>query len=160
MKITLIVGLPGSGKTWLANQLLEQDPQAVFIDDPKNSELIKGYADRNILIADPNLCDSHIRSSAIQALVNIYPGCEIDWHFFENNIQQCKENVKFRSDGRNVENTINFLSKIYNVPTKDNTTSVVYKNMQTHKVFNTKILKNLVENFDKTDFENNQGFRI
>lgn len=105
MKATLIVGLPGSGKTYLGKTF------PYFIDDPKdlpNLEL------KDVAIADPNFCISSVRDSAIRYLEGL--GFQVECLFFENDPQKCLHNVIIRNDGRVVESTIYNLSKLYHIP--------------------------------------------
>lgn len=113
-KITLIVGLPGSGKTTLGKQLESQG--SYFIDDISISgidvlqEAIKVHD--HVVVADIFLCREKERQRAIRFLKD----CEIEWVFFENDPIKCLANVKQRNDGRKVEGMVQQLSKEYIIP--------------------------------------------
>lgn len=113
--IILIVGLPGSGKTHLANQL--SNSNRVFDDITSLDEL--PYND-NFVITDVNFCDNKILSMAIKKLNELYPNHFIEVIYFENDSDKCRKNVIYRcsefNDCRNVEGTIRRFEKIYYPP--------------------------------------------
>lgn len=112
--ITLLVGLPGSGKTWYANNVLEYDE---FLDDPKSFFDFPKTVNGHLVIADPLLCYAHARAKTI--LPYMYPGETIKYIFFENNPEKCIKNVEYRTkngDNRDVLKPIQYLSKMYTIP--------------------------------------------
>jgi shikimate kinase len=116
--IYLLVGLPSSSKTSIANQLKNKFG-GTLIDDPKSfNDQIKPILDQNqddiFYICDPHLCEKSILEKAINRLQSELDNCQIKLIFFENNPDQCRKNVAARNDGRRVNGTINRLSKIYN----------------------------------------------
>ncbi len=115
MKITFVVGLPCSGKTYF----LQQQKNSLIIDDPTNfSDVVKQISDtehKNIFIADCNFCIKETLHKAITLLENFF-SFEKDFVFFGNNPQKCLTLMKVRNDGRQVEQYIKHLSKIYCPP--------------------------------------------
>lgn len=109
-KIKLIVGLPGSGKTYYMNQL-----DGHKIDDPKIGQEFP-ILDQDILITDPNFCDEKTLNKAIKKLNSIYPDTEIELIYFENKPEKCLRNVEYRDDGKEVSQFIKHYSSIYNPP--------------------------------------------
>jgi len=117
--IVLWIGLPGSGKTYCANKFCD-----VVVDDitdldqlPRDEEL--GLFDIGLYdlgITDVNFCDEFILGFAYKKLKLMYPKRAIYLHYFENDPEQCRANVVYRNDGRNVEGTIKRFSEIYNPP--------------------------------------------
>lgn len=119
--VTLLVGLPASGKTSLINQCYSN---SFVIDDPKN---IEEFIDRlddfighhnkyeNIVISDPNLCikNSIFRCTSIvnDILLGLY---DITFcvFLFENNPEQCHLNSMNRLN-KPVHKYIERLSKMY-----------------------------------------------
>jgi hypothetical protein len=105
-----LVGLPGSGKTFLGNKLSKKLNIPFFDDASMNWTLsqlkeIKG----DFILADVYLCREKDRE-AIKSLGK----CR--WIFFENNPEKCMKNVEYRADGRAVMGMIRTMSKIYTIP--------------------------------------------
>ena len=103
-KIVLLISLPGGGKTYLANK--DYVPQDyILIDDPVqcDSHKVKNLdQSKNYVITDPWLCHPTIRSMAEDILTK--QNFEIECIYFENNIEKCINNIKYRNDGRNINN--------------------------------------------------------
>ncbi len=104
-RVIFLVGLPGSGKSHLAKEIIRFNPEYVLIDDP-----LKGEKDRilepmsegkSMVICDPWLCDANAREVAQKLFEeNDYM---INWYYFENDVDKCKANIAHRNDGRVVE---------------------------------------------------------
>lgn len=111
--IICVVGLPGSGKTWYAKNVLKGDylvdDPFDFVDFPRDVPL-----DKTVVICDPALCLSRIRAKSI--LDVMYKGHSFKWIFFENNIEKCRQNIAYRNDGRKVNITLEHLSNHYEIP--------------------------------------------
>jgi len=124
--ILFIVGLPGSGKTTLANMLKVDNEDYYIINDPKNfNNDILPYLDRNLIITDPNLCFEKNRKSAVNAVNNNKKNVKIDWIFFENDPEACLNNVNNRGDeSKKVDGFIKNLSQFYTIPPGSNTIKV------------------------------------
>lgn len=112
--IILFVGLPGSGKTYWAKKMCN-----LVIDDitdigqlPPPDKL----GNRDLGITDVNFCNPGTIDRAVKILKGMYPTHTIGVSYFENNPDKCRNNVKKRNDGRNVEETIRRFSKLYKPP--------------------------------------------
>ncbi len=126
MEVLFIVGLPGSGKTHLANRInRDNNNRYTIVDDPTNfnTQIVPLLNDgRDIIITDPHLCVDKNRESAKNKVHSINDKYKIEWIFFENDPIKCLRNIEHRSDGRKVKNYINQLSKSYIIP--DNSTII------------------------------------
>ena len=119
MKIFLLVGMPGCGKTYLGNQL-SKELDAVFIDDvnlnngiQQVKNAVAGHVSP-LVVADVFLCREKEREAAKKILED--RGYDIEWIFFENDPEKCLKNVRRRDDGRKVEGLIRQLTKEYTIP--------------------------------------------
>ena len=122
--VIFIVGLPGSGKTHLANRI-NRDNNGIFhiINDPTNFEKdIKPYLGNNLIITDPHLIFKKNRDLAESKISKLLPETKIDWFFFENNPKQCL--INSRNRGKKVSSFITNFYKYYHIPEKSNLVSV------------------------------------
>lgn len=119
-RIVVIVGLPGSGKTHLGEQMAKE-LNCLFVDDVSYSCAIQGLYDLFInlakhpvsVIADPQLCVSDNRRYAQRLLTEL--GFDVEWIFFENDTFHCLANCT----GRGKDNTrvdIQVLCQFYDIP--------------------------------------------
>jgi len=115
IQVILYVGLPGSGKT----TFLLSKKDGYFIDDfCVNSNKIEDFKltkYNKLYIADPMLCSvkKEIVENKIKELLKS-DNIQFEWFFYENDVDACINNVKSRSDGRQVsENFIMRLSMQY-----------------------------------------------
>lgn len=99
----LITGLPGSGKSYLARTKYSSLPR---LDDPMHKDALDNFLKENdgkdIVITDPWLCHSGRRLAAATFLDVL--GYDVEFIFFENNIDKCKRNLQYRNDGRVINN--------------------------------------------------------
>lgn len=110
MKITLIIGLPGSGKTYLAYTICD-----VVIDDITSLAQLPADVDE-FVITDVNFCDASMINRAENILYRWHADVEIERIYFENDSTKARKNVEYRNDGRKVEGTIRRFERIYNPP--------------------------------------------
>lgn len=125
MKVLIIIGLPCSGKTWLANQMslgvipiiddsvfLGRDVLSLYTFD----ELKNGY-----ILTHPFLCSNAVLQSEINWINEIFNDVNviIECVYFENNMQKCLRNLEYRmrnGDSRNTELSIRRLAQSYVIP--------------------------------------------
>ncbi len=91
----LIVGLPGSGKTFLGKRF--ETKGFYLIDDPKDLSFLSLNKNK-IVIADPHLCSEKNRTIAIDKLKKL--GYHVKALYFENRPDKCKKLIAYRNDGR------------------------------------------------------------
>ena len=118
-KIILIIGLPGSGKTYYASSKI--DNSSYLIDDIKSVNILTDALlldnVKNIYITDPLLC---IPQNFLNCLHFLSSRCNVSIEkvFFENDIKKAWNNVQKRNDGRIISlDFIQYLSRNYNPPT-------------------------------------------
>lgn len=90
---TLIVGPPGAGKSHKAREIAHGRE---IIDDPKS---LGDWCD--VVITDPFFCFPHIRAAAKAYFED--RGEEVEFIYFENDIEKCRRNIERRNDGREVK---------------------------------------------------------
>ena len=101
-KITLLVDLPGSGKSTLGN-ILAKESESYFLDDISNqsSDINLFFADffqthqniQHLIISDVYFCYEKILKKAQNTLNNHFPNTIIDVIYFENSYQKCLNNI-------------------------------------------------------------------
>jgi len=111
-KVTIIVGLPGSGKSELVADRASGCPGVCVEDFMKGSRhtshrfpdsihyphLIRALRDgKDCIIADIAYCDTGRRLEAEQILLADVAELVIDWVFFDNDKDACITNVKRRN---------------------------------------------------------------
>lgn len=119
--VTLLVGLPGCGKTTYGNLICsigEGDPY--FVDDASLHEekLKSSISHKNIIIADPLLCEL-TRQEMVDSLTKMFPDYNLNVKviWFEKDITSslaiCQRRDPF--DSKRVEGLIKQLGKVYNI---------------------------------------------
>lgn len=137
INITLLVGLPGSGKSTLGIEIVRKQNNALFLDD---LSMLTGDAKsylqsldiknlNELVISDIHFCKPVVRQKAILLLKEIFKDSVITEIFFENDPVQCKVNVISRmkqGDTRLVFEMILGLTKQYEIPAGVSPRSVKY----------------------------------
>ncbi|MNU49309.1 hypothetical protein D3C71_382480 [compost metagenome] len=114
MRVTLIAGLPGSGKTFLLRSMREDG--ATCIDDIRGLSDLPRQRVPWLAISDVNFCRKDVRDAAEFEIARRFGPVDLEWTFFENDPDQCRANAVGRNDGRNVNADIDALCRLYVVP--------------------------------------------
>ncbi len=104
-QIIIVIGLPGSGKTFFCKNFNHENLYAVFddfISDFYNGKLLDYITSgQKVIINDPRLCIKSIFIKYISIFESYVNSDQINLILFENNPKQCITNVKIRNDRRN-----------------------------------------------------------
>lgn len=122
--ITVIIGLPGSGKSHLGRTMSANSGKPFFDDcltdfgvwDKVLASVANGI---DCIIADPGLCIDYVKRRALNEIVDTSNSTN-SFHFiyFANEPEVCARNLKDRKDGREVSARFaKDLSKWYTIPT-------------------------------------------
>ena len=132
--LTIIAGLPGSGKSTLidciaaeydgvvAHDVMDGAPSPEFTASLHYAKLIRDLRDgKRCLIADVVFCDPSKRNTAKRIVTGLVPGVVFDEKFFSNELDACLANIeeRVRKYPRNKEFEIQVaqeLTQIYVIP--------------------------------------------
>jgi len=121
----IIIGLPGSGKTTLANRMALEIPNAIVLDDfslhyhKDYKDKIKGY--RSVIITDPSLCDIANEQVHIELTLELMfdkesDECTFSFIYFANDPEACIINARRDPKPGGTENYIKMLTQKYVIP--------------------------------------------
>lgn len=134
--VIFIVGLPGSGKSHLAQKInSDNDGRYRIIDDPRSFDQILPHVHEDLIITDPALCFPQNRELAVQKISEANPRVKFDWIYFENDPETCLRNSELRNrelvrkgkSPRKVDSFIRNLHQFYTIP-ESSTVLSVWKN--------------------------------
>jgi hypothetical protein len=120
MRITLIVGLPGSGKSMLAQEIASRTPGTVVVDDPQAINCLDSIPRDapGAVVTHPAFCRAKARDLVKQEILRRFPDADLEWVFFANDGDQCRVNAGGRDCGRIVAGYIDLLSRHYEIPSE------------------------------------------
>lgn len=128
MKITYLIGLPGSGKTTFAAGL-----DGLFLDDLTQTgghgRLREVPADtKHLIISDIGFLDAHVFAKAqevINRIIEVKVGEFPEFIYWENDPEQCHKNLEGRERPVSL-GFLRFLSSGYHIPKNVTPRSVKY----------------------------------
>jgi hypothetical protein len=99
-KVTFILGLCGSGKSWLLEKLKYEHPESVTFESliAKRTEgvLLQCLKEgRDCIVEDINFCNPVARDKIVRFLSRV-PGVEIEWKALDNDLESANWNVTHR----------------------------------------------------------------
>lgn len=128
-KITIFLGLPGSGKSTVAQQLLTEQMQSgiqaflwddlnVMVNNLKGNwhSIVQPVQDNQIehlIITEVMGYITDTQPAMLKKLKEFFPDTPQKWVFFENELAICQANVARRHDGRVIDGTLKIVSKNY-----------------------------------------------
>lgn len=134
-KITIIIGLPGSGKTTYILQNYENiKKENIFDDYHETSPEFEGSAyypklcnslknDEDVIISDIIYCKKEKLDLIVRKINELIKqlgvNAKIECLYFENNPEACKDNVKNRIPPKRIVREISFIDNTtpdYNIP--------------------------------------------
>lgn len=111
-EVILIIGLPASGKTTLANKLAKQGDR--ILNDPESTWDVASYGFRTIsklYITDPMLCINSVKKTAYKLIKRIFPAAKIKEIQIPRDKEKSVKNAKKRGDYLKVKFSINLLNQ-------------------------------------------------
>lgn len=130
-KVTFILGLAGSGKTVLAEQLRDATGAEIFegvehyISLPAIVQRLKDGKD--CIVEEIAYCDPDRRERMVRDLRSQVPDVEIEWICFENDLESANWNVMHRTNKSDVEDHLainRYWHGIYTCPDGANIRSI------------------------------------
>ena len=120
MKAVLLIGLPGSGKTYIA-QTDYVSRGYILVDDPTDLDEVRAGVATALAGGNPGVvvCDPHLTRAGTRAIaLQVFPalGCtEVECVYFENDPVKAARNLQHRADSRG-HISVEVFSRQYEIP--------------------------------------------
>ena len=121
--VTFILGLCGSGKTWLADRIVADVKfDEGFLDnkDQQHDALIKAlHAGQDCVVVEIQYCREDDRKKIVEKIRNIVPNVYINWLCIENDLHRANKNCYERTNKGDPTKHVNInrqLSSVYKYP--------------------------------------------
>lgn len=125
-KFVMIVGLPGSGKTTLAEKMYAEAPHGSYLADDFSLHMEEHLAAIDlsqtdvVIVTDPSLCAITCQEQAEHSILEIFEllpqNVAFEWIYFENDMEACLVNSKRAPKPGGVDNFTRQLAKTYKIP--------------------------------------------
>lgn len=109
-KVTFLLGLAGSGKSYLAEELRQREGALIFegIAASQNADLFRCMVQSLMrgsycVVEEIAFCRPQKREEVEQILRSEVPGIEIEWLCFENDLESANWNVRHRTNKGSVD---------------------------------------------------------
>lgn len=126
--LTIIIGLPGSGKSTYIKSLVAADPQICVYDDyqgeahsnDSDPRLSKHFGPlvsdlkqaKSVVVSDIRYCVPHELNLFLGVVLSAAPDVRIELKYFENDPAACKKNILARNRDDRVEEELELLEKL------------------------------------------------
>lgn len=104
-KVTFLLGLAGSGKSYRAKRLVESDGAKIFegVAAPHSQALLRCLFSSlrrgtYCVVEEIAFCIAENRQAITSSLLAEVPGIEIEWICFENDLESANWNVRHRTN--------------------------------------------------------------
>lgn len=100
-KVTFILGLCGSGKTFTANKMagVKKFDEDFIVEEHQQQELFNAQrGGKDCVVIEVNYCWSEFRDPFVQRLLKEVPGTTIEWIAFENDLATANRNCQLREN--------------------------------------------------------------
>ena len=127
-KLLIVIGLPGSGKTTYIQSFVKDNPEYSVYDDyqgetynhDSDPRLSKHFGSlvstlkqaKSAVVSDIRYCVSYELNLFLAAILSSAPDTRIEFIYFENNPELCKQNVYARAREGRIERELELIDQL------------------------------------------------